>query len=130
MNTYTLELLAGLLIAFAVFKMVVISIAPHAWLTWVRRMYCHPQRTSAIAFVLAMIVLYFLVASGVSIVEILAVGLFIVLLMVIGLAQYAEPLLAWMMRQDMRAILKAQWLYALIWLVLLIWGLWAIASAD
>lgn len=130
MNMNALQLLAGLLIAAALVKMVVIFITPQIWFGWVRKMYSNPQRTSATAFVLAMIVLYFLVAAGVSIVEILAVGLFIALLMVIGLAHYAEPLLAWMMQQDIKAMLKAQWLYTLTWVALLIWGLWAIVFGN
>ena len=122
----TLEILATILIVFSVIKLVVILISPRAWLDFARKFYIKPEVTSAVAFILATIVLYFLVSSGVTIVQILATTLFIVLIITIGMAKYGQNIINWADNQDFKFILKDQWFYLLIWFVLLGWGIKAI----
>jgi hypothetical protein len=122
----TLEILATILIAFSVIKLVVVSISPQSWLMFAKKIYIRPKLTSAVAFVLAVIVLFFLIKSGITIVHILAISLFIVLLMVIGMAKYADRMIDWMLEQDIKILLKEFWFYTLIWIVLLLWGIQAI----
>jgi hypothetical protein len=122
----TLEILATILIAFSVIKLIVILISPQSWLRFLRNIYIRPAITSTIAFILAAIVLYFLIAAGVSIVHILAVTLFIALIIVIGMARYADQLINWVVGQDLKIILREQWFYTLVWLALLAWGIQAI----
>ena len=119
----TLEILATILIAFSVIKLIVILISPQSWLRFAKKIYIRPTVTSAVAFMLAAVVLYFLITSGVSIVHILAVALFIALIIVIGMARYADQLINWVVGQDLKIILREQWLYTLIWLALLAWGI-------
>ena len=76
----TLEILATILIVFSAIKLVVFLISPEAWLGFTRKIYIKPEVTSAVAFILAATVLYFLVRSGVTIVQILATTLFIALI--------------------------------------------------
>jgi hypothetical protein len=122
----TLEILATILIVFSVIKLVVILISPRAWLDFARKFYIKPEATSAVAFILAAIVLYFLVSSGVTIVQILATTLFIVLIITIGMAKYGQNIINWADNQDFKNILKDQWFYVLIWFFLLGWGIKAI----
>ena len=129
MQLGTLEILATILIVFVVIKLVVFLISPQAWLQFARKLYIKPQITSGIAFLLAAVVLYFLHTAGISIIHILAVALFIALLVVIGMAKYADELLEWAMAQDIYAILKEQWFYTLIWVGLIVWGIQAIFFA-
>ena len=124
-----LEVLATLLIAFSVIKLAVVLISPQAWLNFAKKIYAKPQVTSAVGLVLAAIVLFILVSSGITIVEILAVTLFVVLLIVIGMARYGEEIIDWAQKQDVKAMLKESWLYTLIWVVLLGWGIAAIFFA-
>ena len=124
-----LEVLATLLIAFSVIKLAVVLISPQAWLNFAKKIYVKPQVTSAVGLVLAAIVLFILVSSGITIVEILAVTLFVVLLIVIGMARYGEEIIDWAQKQDVKAMLKESWLYTLIWVVLLGWGIAAIFFA-
>ncbi len=125
----TLEILATILIVFVVIKLIVILISPQAWLQFAKKLYVKPSITATIAFLLAVVVLYFLHTAGVSIIHILAVALFISLVLVIGMAKYADTLIEWAIAQDLNTILKEQWFYTLIWVGLILWGIQAIFFA-
>ena len=126
MGLEPLEILAAIIIVFSLVKLTVVLIFPMSWLNFAKKIYVRPQITSAVALVLAAVVLYILINSGMTIVHILSVTLFIVLVLVIGMARYGEEIISWAMGQDLRTILKEQWLYTLIWIVLLVWGIAAI----
>jgi len=100
MHFGTLEVLASILIAFSVMKRVVISIHPQAWFNFSKKLYVKPEVTSLVALVLAGVVLFFLVNAGVTIVQILATVLFMILLMLVGLAKHGQTLIAWAQAQD------------------------------
>lgn len=122
----TLETLASILIFFVIIKLIVIFVSPEAWMQFARKVYVKPQITSGVSFILAAVVLYFLLSAGVTIVHILAVSLFIVLVMVVGMAKYADALIDWAIARDLNNILKEQWFYTLVWLALIAWGIQAI----
>ena len=122
MNTTALKVIAATLIAFSAIKLLFVLVDVRAWVRFARRLYANPVVTSVVALLLAAIVLYLLLAAGMSIVQILAVCVFVVLLLVVGIAPYANELFAWLDRQDLGAMIKRQWLYTLIWVVLLAWG--------
>lgn len=118
----TLEILALILIAITVIKLIVFLINPQLWYSFVKKLYVKPQLVSVVALLLAAVVLYFLIVSGVTIVEILAVCLFVILLMAIGIAKYADEIIGWAKEQDIVFIVKELWLYTLVWILLLAWG--------
>ena len=118
----TLEILALILIAISAIKLITFFINPQLWYSFIGGLYSSPPLASIIAFLLAMTVLYFLLVSGVTIVEILAVCLFVALLIAVGFAKYADKLITWVMEQNIVFILKEVWLYTLVWLLLLAWG--------
>ena len=122
MTLETLEILALILITITAVKLVIFIINPQVWYSFIRGLYSKPLLASLIAFILAMTVLYFLLVSGVTIVEILAVSLFVALLIATGLAKYADKLILWTKEQGIVFILKEVWLYTLVWLLLLAWG--------
>ena len=115
MNTTALKVIAATLIAFSAIKLLFVLVDVRAWVRFARRLYANPVVTSVVALLLAAIVLYLLLAAGMSIVQILAVCVFVVLLLVVGIAPYANELFAWLDRQDLGAMIKRQWLYTLIW---------------
>ncbi len=123
MKMGTLEILATIFIAFAMLKLIVVLISPDSWLLFAKKIYTKPKITAAIAFILATIVLYHLINAGATIVQILAVTLFISLVIVIGVAQYANHIIDWAMERNLKVLVKEQWFYMLIWLILLLWGL-------
>ncbi len=122
MNFGTIEILALILIAITAIKLLIFIVNPHWWYSFIEKVYSSPAITSLIAFILAMIVLYFLILSGITIVEILAVSLFIALLIAIGFAKYANKLIPWIRDQNIVSVLKELWLYTLVWLLLIAWG--------
>ena len=121
MNFGTPEVLASILILFAAIKLIVILISPRAWLGFAGKVYVKPQITSIVSLLLAAVVLFFLIKAGITIVHIFAVMVFLSLFLVAGIAPYSEKFLGWAMEQDMKAILQQQWLYVLVWVLLMLW---------
>ena len=122
-NYSNIEILALILISIAVIKLIVFLINPTLWIDFVEKMYSVPQLIGYIALGASLVVLYFLINAGLTIIEILAVSLFIVLLMLTGLASYADDAIAWIREQDILAMVKKLWLYTLAWMILIIWGI-------
>lgn len=87
-------------------KITVLLINPHAWISLVKRLYTNTQMTSAVALATAGLVLFLLIRSGLDIVQILAVCLFVCLLILVGFAPYVPRLYDWVETQDMRQWLK------------------------
>ena len=122
MPTVTVEWLAAVLILLSVIKLTVLSLNAPAWVAVAKAIYSKPVVTATVSYALAGLTLTVLLQSGLTIVQILAVCLFIVLLIVPGIARYAPDLLHWLERQDLRRILRDQWFYTLVWVALLGWG--------
>lgn len=122
MSFGTLEILALILIAIAAIKLIILIVNPDIWYIFIEKLYSKPQLISLIALLLAALVLYLIINSGVTIVEILAICLFIALLMMVGIAQYAGEIVNWVREKDHIFIMKELWLYTIVWLLLLIWG--------
>ena len=121
-----LEIIALIVILFALVKLVVFLISADAWLSFAGRLYVKPQITSLIAVALAAVVLYFLFTSGIGIVEILATWAFLALLLVAGFSMYATEIIDWAKSKTAGAWLREQWLLSLIWLGLIVWGIVAL----
>lgn len=122
MNVTAIKFLAALLIVLAAIKLIVVFVSPQSWLRFVRRVYAVPVVTSTVALLLAALVLFFLLRSGLTIVQVLAVTVFVSLLLVVGIAPYAGRLFEWVETQSLPAMLRQQWLYIVVWVLLLAWG--------
>lgn len=129
MNVTAIKFLAALLIVLAAIKLIVVFVSPQAWLRFVRRVYAVPVVTSTVALLLAALVLFFLLRSGLTIVQVLAVTVFVSLLLVVGIAPYAGRLFEWVETQSLPAMLRQQWLYIVVWVLLLAWGAIEIIAA-
>ena len=115
-------IIALILIIISAIKIVVILVNPKSWADFVKKLWSNPMITSVISFILAAIVLYYLIQSGLTIVQILAVTLFVALLMAVGIGMYASEMISMATKMLKKGVLKKAWLYTLIWIVLLIWG--------
>ena len=122
MGLETIEILALILIVVTAVKLLTFLVDPKIWYGFIEGIYSKPVIASFVAFILAALVLYLLILSGITIVEILAVCLFVALLLAIGFAKYADELMAWVRKQEIVSILKEVWLYTFVWLLLLAWG--------
>ena len=87
-----------------------------------RKNYSAPLLVSVISSISYVTVLYLLIRSGISIVEILAVSLFFTLLMLTGFANYADQIAGWAKGQDVVFMVKRLWIYSLAWVLLIVWG--------
>jgi 1,4-dihydroxy-2-naphthoate octaprenyltransferase len=68
------------------------------------------------------LVLYGLLDSGLTIVQILAVSLFVMLLVIPGFAPYMGEVLRGLEGKTFQEMMREQWLYTLVWTILLGWG--------
>jgi len=128
MHSVITEVLATILILLSLVKLAVVLVNPRAWLEFAKRLYANPQVTSIVALVVAGVILLLLIRSDLDIVQILAVSLFVVCLIVVGIVPYAPHLFAWFETQDMQQLIKQQWLYGSVWLALLIWGAYTLLA--
>ena len=121
-----IDVFAALLILLAVVKLILLSINAPAWLAAAKALYARPTATATVSYLLAGVVLYGLLQSGLTIVQILAVCLFVVLLLIPGFAPYMGEVLRGLEGKTFRQLLRDQWLYTLIWMILLGWGVCAL----
>lgn len=122
MPSRMIDILAGLLILLAVVKLTLLSFNAPTWPAAAKALYARPTVTATISYLLAGVVLYVLLQSGLTIVQILAVCLFVMLLLIPGLAPYMGEVLRGLEGKTFRQILRDQWLYTLVWMILLGWG--------
>jgi len=119
-----IEIIALIVIVVSVIKMLVLLVNPTSWMNMAKGFYKSPGVFSFIGLILAAIVLYYLVAGGMTIIQILAAAAFVSLLLMIGIAPHADSLIKKYQAQAKRGrVFQDNWLYALIWIVLLIWGI-------
>ena len=120
------ESLALILIIVSFIKLITIAVRPSAWFdNVVKKVYGSGSKTvSWVMLVLALIVLYYLLQDGITIVQILAVTLFVVLIIGMGFVTVSGEFLtlADNLYKD-RNILKRFWLSTLVWVILLVWGI-------
>ncbi|MDZ4165450.1 MAG: hypothetical protein U1C55_10010 [Smithellaceae bacterium] len=119
----TLEILALIVILISIVKLVFVFVDLRSWLGFTRRLYAKPTRIALISLVLAVFVLFLLILSGLTIVQILAVCLFFVLLVAAGFAPYYTKILDLFGDLDLTAAMKNQWHYLALWIILMGWGL-------
>jgi len=119
-----IEVLALILIIVSGIKILVILSNPRSWLKVVRSIWATPVLTMILALIAAGISLYYLLLSGLTVVQILAVTLFVALVAALSMATYIKDIVrvAEGMLKD-KKFLKKAWLPILVWVALILWGL-------
>jgi len=116
--------IALILIVVGVIKMVVLLVKPQAWMNFAKGLYSKPQLMKFVGLILAGVVFYYLYSAGITVVQILAISAFVSLLMMIALADEVEYFLKkYQMMIKKGNLWKTYWLYSLVWIILMIWGL-------
>ena len=117
------ETIALIMIVVAAIKMIVLLINPVGYLNFAKGLYKKPILAQVVGFILAAVVLYYLINSGLTIVQILAVAGFVSLFLMVGLASSIGPLMKKFDAQIKQGNMwKEYWFYTLIWIVLLVWA--------
>jgi hypothetical protein len=116
-------IIALVLIVISTIKMLVLLVKAQAWMNFTRWIYKKPSITKFVATILAGVILYYLINSGMTIVQILAVSAFIAMLFIVGLAEDVGPFIKKYEAQIKAGKLwKKHWFYTLIWIAILVWG--------
>ncbi|MBI5803397.1 hypothetical protein HY448_01795 [Candidatus Pacearchaeota archaeon] len=111
------------MIIISAIKISILLVKPKSWIDFAKWLYSKTITTSIVALILAAITLYYLIQSGITIVQILAVTAFVALLLIVGLAPQMSVLIKRyeiMVREG--KLWKEYWLYILIWIALIGWG--------
>ncbi|MEK6872725.1 MAG: hypothetical protein AABW90_01800 [Nanoarchaeota archaeon] len=120
----SIEILALIFILIAGIKIIVVLINPKTWLdNVVKKVYKESKLKILIFLILSLIVLYFLLKE-LTIVQILAVMLFLSLLTAVGILPFSKEIsnIADKVYKD-KNLIKKTLLPFIIWIILLIWGL-------
>jgi hypothetical protein len=119
-----IEVLALIFIIVGLIKLIVLAYNPRKWMNFAEKIWKRPKTMQSICFVLALVIFFYLTENGITIVQILAIAFFTVMFMAIAIAPEVEELIQ---KYDARIkrgnLWKQYWLYTLLWLVLLLWGL-------
>jgi len=118
-----IEIIALIFIIVATIKVLVLLAKPMAWMNFAKGLLKYKVLAQLVGIVLAAVILYYLIDGGMTIVQILATATFVSLLLVVGLTQHVDDLLAKYQRQIKAGTMwKENWLYTLLWIILLGWG--------
>ncbi len=119
----SVEIIALVLIVIATIKMLVLVVKPQSWMNFAKWIYKRPPVTKFVGAILAGVILYYLINSGMTIVQILAVSAFMAMLFLIGLAEDIRPFIKKYESQIKAGKMwKKHWFYTLIWIAILVWG--------
>jgi len=122
MNLTAIETIALILIVISAIKLVVLLINPKGWVYFAKGVYSKPKVVQVVAFILASVVLYYLIQGGIDIVQIVATTVFIMLFMAIGMAPEVVNLMKDFENKIKKGIWKQYRFYLLIWAILIVWA--------
>jgi len=119
-----IEWIALIFIIISLLKIIILVINKNFWINKVsKKIINHGHSMAFIMLVLALIVLCFLLKE-LTIVQIIAASVFGILLVGFGMLQYTKELSPLIKKiQKDPHILKRSWIYILIWVIILLWGL-------
>jgi len=118
-----IELFALIVVAISLIKIFVILVNPNKWIDFVETVWKNPAMVFVASLILAAVVLYYLL-QVISIVEVFAVILFVILLSASTISVYSRDFVAFgrRMLRDKRIINKF-WPAIIIWSLLSLWAL-------
>ena len=118
-----IEILASILIVISVIKIVALIIHPESWFKLTKNIFNKPNVASIIFYILASVVLYFLIRAGITIIEIFAVMMFLSMFIAAGMIKYLPEMIK---KYKPKTVLQDNWFYVLAWVALLIWAIIAL----
>ncbi len=117
------ELLAFLVAAFGMIKLIVVMTQPQGWISFVKKFYAYPRLTMAVSLLAALIILKILLVE-LTIVQIFAAMAFMMALIATGLAAFAKEILDFSQTiLKKKNFLSRAWPLVSAWTVLIIWVL-------
>jgi len=122
-----IEIIALIFALGILVKLLCVLIKPKSWLKVVKKLYASPAALMIIELILIAIVYYYLIAAGLTIIQIAAVGALVALLMGLSLTGYMKEgmKIAETLLKD-KAIIKKTWLAIVIWAIFALLVLYAL----
>lgn len=119
-----IEVMAIILVVIFIIKMITILIDPKGWSGFVEKVWRRPKVVMVVNTILAVVTLLYLLESGIGIIEIFAVMLFLMFLIGIGISGFSKEIvgLSKKLLKD-RSVLKRSWFYIVIWILLVVWAM-------
>jgi hypothetical protein len=121
-----IDTLATILIAVGIVKILFLFFKPGKWFTFATKLYKNTILIQSILFLLGGYVLWILINNGFTIIDIFAVMTFMGLLFGFGLAPYITKMMKIIKPKD---VLKTNLWYMLVWIALLLWGVYALVTS-
>ena len=120
----SLEIIALILIVISTIKILVLLVNAKKWINFSKWVYGGGTLSMIVLLALAAFIFYYLIQE-LTIVQILAVTLFVSLFIGVGFVSYSKELLEWYEKKIKTKSLwgNGVWFYTLLWIVLLVWGL-------
>jgi hypothetical protein len=115
------EIIALILLALGVVKMIVLLISPKSWLNLAKKLYNNKLVFQLVCLVLAAVVFYFLLQE-LTVIQIFAAMAFVALFIGVGLADPAKRIVSLYRKQiKEKTLLRSNWLYIILWIALMAW---------
>jgi len=119
-----IEWMAAIIAIVAVIKILIILVKPKAWMRVVKPIYANSVVLMIVGIILVGGSLYYLLDSGITIVQIFAVIFFVMALMLLSVAAYNKELVALANKVlKNRGVLRKGWLALIVWLALSVWAI-------
>ena len=120
-NMTPVEIFALIVALIVLIKLFVILKNPGTWLDVVETIWKNPNVVIVVSFVLAIVVLYYLLQE-ITIVQVFSVMLLFVLLSAVNIAMYSKEFMQFGRRLlKQKNLIRRSWFSILIWVILTIW---------
>ena len=131
MGLTTIQTIAFILVLLTLVKLVVIIFNKKWWFNKVARpIYRNTLVSSLIFLVLAIVIFFYLLDSGITVTQMMAVTAFVVLLIGFSMVQYGKEVLSFADRIYKKKFNYGTWINILIWAGLAVWTLFEIFSVP
>ncbi len=121
-----IEIIAVILVAVSILKLVILAIKPKIWLRLVEAIYSKPKAMMWVSLILGAMVLYYLLQT-MTIVQIVAVMAFMSLLMAVGFSAFPGYIVETAQKAFRRKhLVRRAWLMTIVWVVICVWVLYEI----
>ncbi|MBW2999020.1 hypothetical protein KY321_05770 [Candidatus Woesearchaeota archaeon] len=121
-----IEIMALVVVVLGLFKLIVMGINPGSWIHGVESLLKRPKTATIISLVLGAVVLNYLLME-ITIVQVFASIMFVIILGLIGLATFSKEFLDFARKISKEEdLMKRAWLITIIWLALMLWVLYTL----
>jgi hypothetical protein len=121
-----IQLFAWIVVIAAAVKILVLLVNPKAWIRMASKIWKYPSAMMIVSLILGAVVLYYLIQT-LSIIQIFAVILLVMLLSASTMAAYSKEFSAFIQKLSKeRNVIGKAWLALIVWVALLVWAITAL----